>query len=452
MKKLIKRCGLWALAAVLFIGAIVFAISLTNDTSEPIEKESPVVLQVWGGVPADAGPNQVMQAFNEAFKEENIQAEYCYFPNDESGNKRMETTLLAGGSIDLYFTYTTRELEKRVINNMALDLSEYIEESGIDLEEYFGRDVFAYYVNGRPYSLPTKLDQYGITINKDMFDEAGIPIPTDWTFDEFREIAKKLSHGEGTERVYGMFFCTQQDISYVTTYLAARSLGGDPLYKNGGTETNFDNPVIHDVVQLVDNMMNVDHSAPTHVDSVTRKLTQESMFLTGKCAMTIGPWIIRSVKDQETYPHDFTTAFAPYPVASRSENNYAQGGLGDHLSICPSSRYQDEAWKFLQWYVTEGMIYMVEGGRVPAYKGFDQQEITDLLLKNANNTIDEETAKNVLIVPKENYAIPTITTRLSQISSVMNTHFEKIFIEEETVEEGLALAKKEGDAWLKSSS
>ena len=34
-------------------------------------------------------------------------------------------------------------------------------------------------------------------INADTFEEAGIEIPTEWTYDEFREIAKKLTHGEG---------------------------------------------------------------------------------------------------------------------------------------------------------------------------------------------------------------------------------------------------------------
>lgn len=452
MRGAIRKYGPWVLAGVLLVCVIAFALSFANGPAEPAQEETPVTLKVWGGVPADAGPNRVMEEFNRKFASRNLRAEYIYFPNNESGNRRVETTLLAGGNIDLYFTYTTRELEKRVINNMALDLSGDIAKSGIDMKRYFGSDVFSYYVNGKPYSLPTKLDQYGITINKDLFDAAGIPVPTDWTFDEFREIAKKLSHGEGSNRTYGMFFCTQQDISYVITYFAVRSLGGDPIYKNAGSETNFDSPVIRDLVRLVSDMMNVDHSAPTHVDSVTRKLTQESMFLTGKCAMTIGPWIIRSVKDQKTYPHTFTTAFVPYPVSKLSSKNYSQGGLGDHLSISPTSPHRNEAWEFLQWYVTEGITYMVEGGRVPAYRGFDQQKITDLLLKNSGGTIDEKTAKDVLIVPKKNYAIPSITTRLFQISSVMNTHLERIFIGEEAVGDGLASAKKEGDAWLQQSS
>lgn len=445
--KFIKRYGIFLLAAALIAAAAVLGLS-AQDTLKGPEAKNVTTLKIWGGVPEDAGPAQVMAAFNKEFETKGLRAEYTYYPNNDSGNKRLETTILAGGDVDAYFTYTTPGLEKRVNGNMALDLSDYIARDNIDLAQYFGPYVTSYFVNGKPYSIPTKLDQYGITINKDMFDKAGIAIPTEWTFDEFREIAKKLSNGTGKDRTYGMFFCTQQDISYIMTYMASRSLGGDPLFKDGGTETNFDSPVIHDVVNLVNNMMNVDHSAPTHIDSVTQKLTQESMFLTGKCAMTIGPWIIRSAKDQTTYPHTFTIAFAPYPVSSKTGQNFSQGGLGDHLSICPNSRNPDAAWEFMKWYAAKGMINMVGGGRIPAYKGFDVQQVTDLLLKGSNGYIDAQTAKDILIVPKSNYAIPSITSNLSQINTIMAKHFENIFTQQETVNEGLAMAQREGDRLL----
>lgn len=448
--KFLKKYGVFVLAAALFVTAVALAFS-SQDALKDKEAKAVTTLKIWGAVPEDAGPSQVMDAFNREYESKGLRAEYVYFPNTDSGNKRLETTILAGGDVDAYFTYTTPGLEKRVNGNMALDLSPYITRDNIDLTKFFGSEVTSYFVNGKPYSIPTKLDQYGITINKDLFDKAGIPIPKSWTFDEFRQIAKKLSGGSGKNRTYGMFFCTQQDISYIITYMASRSLGGDALYKNGGKETNFDSPVVHDVVALVNSMMNVDYSAPTHIDSVTQKLTQESMFLTGKCAMTIGPWIVRSAKDQTSYPHTFTIAFAPYPVSGKTGATFSQGGLGDHLSICPNSRDQNGAWEFVKWYAAKGMIHMAEGGRIPACKGFDVQQVTDLLLKGSNGYIDAKTAKNILIVPKTNYAIPSITNSLSQINNVMEKHFEAIFTQQETVDEGLRLAQQEGDAILKEN-
>ena len=437
------------LSIALILGALFIARG--DDRPEPAE-ETATTLKVWGSVPAEAGPARVMEEFNKAFQKENLRAEYEFYPNNESGNAQLDSTILAGGEVDVYFTYTTRELEKRAMSNMAVNLAPFIERSHMDLKKAFGAPVFSYFINGKPYSIPTKLDQYGITLNKDAFDKAGIPIPKQWTFDEFRAVAKKLSHGEGRNRTYGMFFCTQEDISYIITYFASRSLGGDPLYKSGGKETNFDSPVLRDAIGMVYTMMNVDHSAPTHEESVEQKLTQESMFLTGKCAMTIGPWIIRSVKDLSTYPHSFTTAFAPYPVSRYGTRVYEQGGLGDHLSICPTSMHSEAAWKFIRWYAESGILSMVPGGRIPAYTGFDRKTIMDSLMKNADDLLDKESAEGILVIPRKNFAIPSLTTRLSQISGVLNTHMERIFTGAEPVEDGLSAAKREGDAWLKGAA
>ena len=67
-------------------------------------------------------------------------------------------------------------LQKRASGNMALDLTELVERDGFDIEGIFGKMALAYYIDGKPYSLPTKMDQYGIVINKDMFDAAGIEV------------------------------------------------------------------------------------------------------------------------------------------------------------------------------------------------------------------------------------------------------------------------------------
>lgn len=325
-------------------------VPASEDTAEqetaPADEEKgsgeTVTLRMWGGVPPESGPQKACDDFNALYADKGIQVEYERFVNDDTGNLKLETNLLSGTGVDIYVTYGLSVLQKRAEGDMALDLTELMERDGFDQKEYFGDMALAYYVDGKPYSVPTKLDQYGIVLNKTMFEEAGIDIPTEWTFDEFREIAKQLTHGEGQDKVYGMFWNSQQDLTYLFTYLAAQTNGGDPMYLSE-TESAFMDPVVLKSVELINNMMNVDGSAPTHTDSVTQQLSQEGMFLTGKSAMTVGPWMIRSIKDLENYPHDFETAFAPYPVVEEGQRNYTQGGYGDLISINPKSEYIDEA-------------------------------------------------------------------------------------------------------------
>ena len=461
--KRMKKATAVVMASVMTMSALAGCSSAPKETAAPAASEAgtekaageakdapkeTVTLRMWGGVPAEAGPQKVCDNFNELYKDKGIQVEYERFVNDDTGNLKLETNLLSGTGVDLYMTYTPDVLAKRASGNMALDLTELMERDGFELTEYFGSMAEAYYVDGKPYSIPTKLDKYGIVINKDMFDAAGIEVPTEWTYDEFREIAKKLTHGEGQDKVYGMFWNSQQDLTYLFQYLVAQTNGGDPMYLSE-TESSFQDPVVIKTVELLNNMMNVDKTSPTHTDSMTQKLSQEGMFLTGKSAMTVGPWMVRSIKDTATYPHDFTTAFAPYPVVEEGQRNYTQGGYGDHLCINPKSEHVEEAWEFAKWYATEGMLPVVEGGRVPASNTYDPAEVTKAFLSGAEDHIDAETTQSVLIAPADNYAVPSITNHAAEIKKVAVEELEKIFIGQQTVEDGMAAAKQRADEILK---
>ena len=435
------------IAIALLLLAIITLPVVAGGAGESAKDEDIVTLRFWGGVPPEAGPQASVDLFNEQYADKGIRVEYERFVNDDTGNLKLETNLLSGDGVDLYMTYTTDILAKRAEGNMALDLSELIERDGFDLTQYGGSLMESYYINGNPYCVPTKLDQYGIVLNKDMFDAAGIPIPTEWTFDEFREVAKKLTHGEGQDKVYGMFWNSQQDLTYILSYLVAQTNGGDPMYLSE-TESAFTDPVLLAAVELIYNMMNVDGSSPTHADSVTQKLSQEGVFLAGKSAMTIGPWMVRSIKDLDNYPHDFVTAFAPYPVYAEGQRNFTQGGYGDMLCINPKSEHIEEAWEFIKWYATEGMLPVVEGGRVPCFNTYDPAEVTAAFLKGGEELLDSETTMTVLINPADNYAAPSITNHSAEIKRVFTEEMETILLGDETPAEGMAKAKERADAIL----
>lgn len=445
---MIKKRNIFITALLLVL--VTLSPVYANGAGESASEEDVVTIRFWGGVPPEAGPQASVDLFNELYKDQGIQVEYERFVNDDTGNLKLETNLLSGDGVDVYMTYTSDVLTKRAEGNMALDLTELIERDGFDLTQYGGSLMETYYINGKPYSVPTKLDQYGIVLNKDMFDAAGIPIPTEWTYDEFREICKQLTHGEGQDKVYGMFWNSQQDMTYVFDYFSAQTLGGDPLYKSE-SEANFTDPVNVASAQLIYDTMITDGSAPTHADSVTQKLSQEGVFLAGKSAMTIGPWMVRSIKDLDNYPHDFVTAFAPYPVYKEGERNYTQGGYGDMLCINPKSEHIEEAWTFVKWYATEGMLPVVEGGRVPCFNTYDATEVTDAFLKGGEELLDAETTKKVLIEPADNYAAPSITAHSPELNRILTEEMEAILLGEQTPAEGMAKAQERGNAILQAN-
>lgn len=425
---------------------MVMLLSLAGITASAA-KDSVVTIHMWGGVQPEKGPQAACDAFNEAYKDKGIQVEYERFVNDDTGNVKLETNLLGGSEIDVYMSYEMYQLSKRAEGNMALDLSELCERDGIDLKDYLGTLLESYYVDGKCYCVPCTVDQYGLVLNKDMFDAAGIEIPTDWTYDEFYEVCEKLTHGEGSDKVYGVFWNSQQDMAQYAQFMIQQTLGGDNMYTADGKASNFDDEVWQKTIELINKTM-TNGVAPTHADSVTEKLSQESMFLGEKTAMTIGPWMVRNIKDTATYPHEFVTAFAPYPVVSKDQRNFTQGGYGDLLCINPRSEHIDEAWEFVKWYLTEGGLYMATGGRVPSANVYNLEDVTASFLSGAENLFEAESTARVLLAPADNYAAPSITYKSAELTDIINEELEAIYTNSKTVEQGLADAKTRGDAVL----
>ncbi len=339
-----------------------------------------------------------------------------------------------------------KALQKRYEGNMTQDLTEFIEKDGYDMMENFGDFVETTYIDGKVYALPTTLTQNAILVNKDMFDEAGIEIPTSWTLEEMREIAKKLTKGEGQDKVYGMFWNTGAIMGDLTP--TKLSLGGDFMYKEGGKETNFDNPLFKENISIIYDMMNVDGSSPTHVDSVTQKLTIEGMFLSEKTAMTVGSWTIRNIKNTTEYPHDFVTAAVPYPTMNE-DAEYWNGELGDLLSMNSKSKHKEAAWEFMKWYAQEGMLPVVSGGRVPANRKFNLDDVGKAFLEGSEELFDADSIIYSMIEPKDKYWVQTILNKAPEISKILNEELESVYIGEKSIDDALASAKERGDEKLK---
>lgn len=441
-KNLVMVCLLVLLTSLCFAQGNKEASS-TNDE---------VLLRLWMGIPAENGPQDVVDAFNREYKDKGIQVEYERYVNNDQGNLKLETNLLAGSGIDVYASYggLTR-VAKRAESKMAMDLTPFLERDNLNPEDIFGETAITLSrVDGVLYALPTTLTKTSFLINKDMFDEAGIEVPTSWTYDEFREIAKKLTKGEGLDKVYGMFWNSTQNFYEVQARLSARTLGGDWMYAPGANETNLNDDVIIKTLELVNNTMNVDYSAPSHVDTVTQKLTMENMFLNGKVAIVADNFIIRSVKDLEQFPHDFVTAFVPQPVAAKGGDKYTWAQYGDQLSINPKSKNIDAAWEFLKWYATEGVEYMAIGGRIGLAKTLNKDAIMNRFFKGVDEIIDIESAKKYFIYNEgDNLTSTTIFKKAPEIQKVMNEECEAILTERKTAQEGLNDAKKRADEFLK---
>lgn len=433
-RKLGKRAAAVTMVGTLALSCLAGCSSNGKEGSTDGENKEVVNLQVWGGMPAENGLEQMAKAFNSSH--DDIQIEYVYYTNDDAGNTKLDMSLMAGGDADVFFSHNDALLNKRIDSGNALELTEFFEKYDFNPKEALGEGVEEYSRDGVYHYLPTTTSNTFLLYNKDMFEEAGVELPSEgWTYDDFYAAAKALTKDD----VYGFYF-PSWDSGQPATEFAKRALGEDWMYNEDGTAVQIDHPEIRDAFEKymtrVEEGLEVDF-----VDNKTQQMTPEDMFLQGKAAMVYANWIVRYVKDTETYPHDFVTGFAPVPKLSADQEKLYVSGLSDALSINTKSEHQEEAMEFMNWYITEGVTYLAEYGRIGAYTGLDKEALADKVFSGCEDLFDLESAQKFYLTGGD-VAVRTITTASTEINTILTEEFEKTFAGEQSIDEAITTSQE----------
>lgn len=414
-----------------------------NSDNGQADKKEPVKLIVWGGVPPENGPQDLVDAWNKAHPD--IQVEYIRFVNDDTGNNKLDTALLSGEQIDAFFSYSIPQMTKRIQGGMAEELTNYGVEDFV--KENIGQDgVFRY--KDKLYSIPTTKEPVYIMINKAAFDEMGIAVPTEWTLDEYRDIAKKLTKTVNGKVRYG---------AYNLPDVARMILGSNYWYKNGGTESNFDDPAFKQSAQLYYDMMYVDKSTFPYSEVLSRKLQAypQDVFLNQEAVMMVSsPWMLRYVKDTAKYPHDWITTFAPLPVPEKGKGYYNPGSLNNWILMNSRSQYKQETWEFMKYWVTEGAAtYLLKAGKIPVWNKADPDAVAaGILGDNADKLFDVEAFKRVAMDPNMKYVLDNITTAAPEINQIIKEESDKLYLKEQTPDQYIQKLKQRADEVIKNAA
>ena len=394
----------------------------------PAAAAEPVTLRVWGGVPEENGPGDLIRAFEAA--NPNIKVEYTRFVNDDQGNLRLDTALVAGGQVDVYFTYRNDNLVRRASSGNALALDSIATADGMNLAQAFGDLTYAT-VNGGVYAIPTNKGPQFFMVNKDMFDAAGIPLPTSWTAADYRRIANQLSSGTGQDRIYGVMYPNWPQLFLLG---AQSALGPNGFLKADGT-SNFTDPLFREFIELRRTMQYDDRSEVPYVEVVSQNLSDATEFLTEQVAMIYtGTWRVRSVRDLETFPHDFKTAFVPlFTMKPGQTRTYNEGSLGDWAMIARDTKVADAAWKFIRYWATEGSDPMVaKGGKIPAWTEYPAAKVTEVMLgPDADKLFDIESFERVVLnAPLFSYqpTDPVAVTIYNDMRNVVKEEVELLYV------------------------
>lgn len=274
----------------------------------------------------------------------------------------LEAATTGGNMPDVFWMHSQQVGTYAQYDDVLLDLTDKIEKSDkIDLDKY-QQDIVELYQNeyGKQIGVPKDVDTAAVWYNKDMFDEAGIPYPTaDWTWDDFRSIAKQLTKEDGSQYGTAMKPGSDQESWYGTIYANGGYVISDDKKKSG-----FDDPKTLEACKYIEDIIN-DKSMPEYqvmADNETVAL-QEA----GTVAMTFqGSWMVSELGVNDYLKEHI--AIAPLPEGEKGAVSMCNGLA---WSASAGGEHTEEAWKLIEYLGTkEAQEKQAElGVTMSAYEG-----------------------------------------------------------------------------------
>jgi multiple sugar transport system substrate-binding protein len=188
--------------------------------------------------------------------------------------------------------------------------------------------------DGKIYGVPALVDNLALVYNKKLFDAAGLSYPTpEWTWDDFRNAARKLS--APAQHKYGWAYVNDGTEDTVWRYVAMLWQAGGDLLTPDGKKAAFDSPAGLEAMQLLHDMTVTDHSV--YLDTGDQQY--QNLFNSGKIGMLwTGPWDLSTINEDVSYGAQVLPGKVNHSTIS-GPDNYMVFNKGDRKT----------AWEFLQW-------------------------------------------------------------------------------------------------------
>ncbi|MDF2921397.1 MAG: extracellular solute-binding protein family 1 [Paenibacillaceae bacterium] len=349
--------------------------------------------------------------------------------------KKLDLAAASSEAMDVMMFSEAGMYAQRVALGMVAPLDDYIAKEGFKVAEEYKVDT---QLSGKYYALPGKFNPWYVMLNVDHLKEAGLAVPTDWTWDEFAEYAKKLTKGEGATKRYGTYFHGPQGggwLEYTRLAMANQPDNGDYLKADG--TSNLDNPNFRKSIELRYKMEKVDKSSTPYTDMISQKLNYRPQFFNQSASMVvIGSWMNSEIGGTEQFPLNFNAAVAPFPKNSKSDQGTYSMVTTDFYAVAASSKNKDAAYKFVRYATTDGVL--AQGKYVPSWSKIKDDQLTtiiDTILAGTKSPdkVDKESLVRVLLNSKATKLVPPASFN-ADVYKVINEEYEKLILDKQDLD------------------
>jgi multiple sugar transport system substrate-binding protein len=374
------------------------------------------------GDPAELRAYQVLVAAYEA-RYPGAHVELVHIPDQAEYRKRMAVDFAAGTPTDVVLI-NYRRYAGFAAKGLLAPLGPYLAASTVIApEDFYPEAMDPYYFNRELMCIPQNVSSLVIYYNKNLFDQAGVPYPSDrWDWDTFLATAQALTQdtdGDGQTDQYG--FGTEVSLQRVLPFIwQSRGTLVDDVARPQSLELN--DPRTVKALQWFVDLQMVHHVVPNAEAEASEH--SEDRFLNGRLAM-----FANSRRGVPTYREitGFDWDVAPLPM-----NRGRQSGIlhVDAYCLAAAAPNKAAAWQFIEFANSpEGQTIVAQSGRtVPSLiEVANSPAFLDPAAKPAHSDIFLSTIKNLRSVPVvENWA---------DIEGIASDELERAFYGHATVDE-----------------
>ncbi|MFS0824433.1 ABC transporter substrate-binding protein [Bacillus sp. 1P02SD] len=413
-----KKNGLLTLLSIFTLSLLL--IGCGNDESEKASSSQDgdkVTLKFHTWINENTGNwEKVIEEFEKAHPDIKIETEVLVENADSREYlKKLDLLASSGEQLDVFMFSSPTDYVKRVDSGLIEPLDSYLEASGLDVTKEYNTPYPA--IDGSYYGLPAKLNTQLVLLNKDHLDEAGLEVPENWTWDDYREYAKALTKEENGKKRYGSYFHTWPDTYHILKLLSKPE--ENSVLKQDGS-SNMDDPLVKASLEYRYLLENEDGSSVPLQETLSQKLNYRQQFFSGSVSMIpTGSFLITQWGE---FKPDFEMVWAPWPKIDDTDANYYNPS-GDIMSIAKKSKHKEEAFEFIRWMTTEGMV--VQERFIPSWKNADIEQLIDKLVASTANpeAVDVE---SLLYTLENSVAAEPVVPKpyISEVYDAYNTEAE----------------------------
>lgn len=327
-------------AIILLIGIFVTVITACSANSNQAAENSSgngeisgdLTVFGWGGGEELQSRKEATKIFKKLYPK--VKVHEVWLPADNIDVK-LDAALAAGNAGDVIMMSPDW---KGLRSKWFEDLNPYIEKDQLDLEALLTQGVDGGYVDadGKREGMPTTASDFMIAYNKDIFDKAGLPYPTnDWTWDDFSATAKQVSSGEGANRVYGIVS------HWILQSFAPFIYGGMP-YNEDWSKQTLDDPNTLKGYQLFGDLVNA-KAMPD--DAAAKSMPMDQMFAAGRAAMyPLGVFEASTIAKNIGSNFQWGIVMPPKDPSGKTVNIKFQTGF----AMNKDSKNKEAAWAYIK--------------------------------------------------------------------------------------------------------